>query len=69
MMKNYTMTIGRKRNDRIKLIKKIVLFTLIFWGIVCLFKYLDNRDNKLMEINYCYDYNGEHYISPDSNCR
>lgn len=62
------MTSGRRKNDVLKLIKKIVIFTVIFWGIVLLFRYWDKQDSKLMEINYCWNSNGEHYIAPDERC-
>lgn len=60
---------GRKRNDKIKIIKRIVMLSIIFWGVVMLFQYWDKQDAKLMETNYCWDSNGEHYVAPDERCR
>lgn len=67
-MTNYSMQQGRKRNDKIKIIKRIVMFSIIFWGVVMLFQYWDRQDAKLMEIEYCWDSNGDHFLSGDNRC-
>lgn len=71
-MTNYSMQKGRERNDKIKFIKRFILglaiaYTLIF-GVIQLFKYWDKQDAKLMGIEYCWDSNGEHFVSPDERC-
>lgn len=68
-MTNYSMQQGRVRNDKIKLIKRIVLFTLVFWGVVMFLRFSAERDAKIMEIEYCWDSNGQHYVAPNEACR
>ena len=67
-MVNYSMQKGRKLNDLKKLVTKILVGVVIIIGIVAFLRWSDKRDDKLMSIDYCWDVNGNHYISPNSNC-
>lgn len=72
-MKNYSLKKGMDRNKKIKFIRVFILGLLIGYtimsGIIQLFKLWDKQDAKIMSIEYCWDSNGEHYLSPDQRCR
>lgn len=51
-MTNYVMSKGRKER-RIRIAKRIVLWSLIFWGIYSFLAWTDKRDMKLLGVDFC----------------
>lgn len=67
-MTNYYMQSGAKRNKRIKLFKKILTILIILATVFMYMRWNNAQLNKIMEIEYCWDSNGDHYVAPDERC-
>jgi len=48
--------------------KKFIIFLFAFAVIITIVSFLSWRDEKLMDIDYCWDSNGAHYVMPDERC-
>ncbi len=68
-MTNYNMSEGIKRNNRIKWIKRVVGLVLVIFALINLFKYWDKQEAEMLNIQYCWDSEGNHYVAPNEACQ
>ena len=56
------------RHEKARRIKIVVLVVVIVTIAVLWLNWSAGQDAKIMDIDYCWDSTGQHYVMPNINC-